>query len=161
MREIKFRGLTAKGEMVYGDLVRDLPNSTNYYNEYSQRICWHLPGGGQSNVPVKNGTVGQYIGLKSYGGEEIYEGDIVVANCCPFFDDGELIYVGVVEMIYTQWQYVLHCINPNRRGISHGVNYTINEDGFEDDSRTCWEIIGNIYQNPERKEVYEKSNPAA
>ena len=103
MREIKFRGMDANGNMRYGRLSQDKPNSTVYYTEYSQRICWD-----DCNIPVKNSTLGQYTGLKDntkweqltekekkdfyelhksefdiddvknlWNGKEIYEGDII------------------------------------------------------------------------------------
>ena len=76
MRELKFRGLTANGDMVYGYLVPDLPDSTVYYKEYSQRICWY-EGQAHHNIPVKNGTVGQYTGLKDSYSIDEYFGDII------------------------------------------------------------------------------------
>ena len=72
MREIKFRGMDANGIMRYGRLSQDKPQSTLYYEEYSQRICWD-----DSNIPVKNSTLGQFTGLKDNNGKEIYEGDII------------------------------------------------------------------------------------
>ena len=46
--EIKFRGMDANGIMRYGRLSQDKKDSTAYYEEYSQRICWD-----DSNIPVK------------------------------------------------------------------------------------------------------------
>lgn len=112
----------------------------------------------------------QCTGLKDKNGKLIYESDIIVIpNQYPFYDyknkedmkqdlnstEGEikgesiLNYIGIVEWIYSQWQYVYHCVNPNKRGISEGINQGLNDFGFDETRNTCYEVIGNIYENPE------------
>lgn len=112
----------------------------------------------------------QCTGLKDKNGKLIYEGDIIVIpKQYPFYDyknkedmkqdfnstEGEikgesiLNYIGIVEWIYSQWQYVYHCVNPEKRGISEGVNHGLNDFGFDETRNTCYEVIGNIYENPE------------
>nr|DAI41208.1 MAG TPA: YopX protein [Caudoviricetes sp.] len=112
----------------------------------------------------------QCTGLKDKNGKLIFEGDIIVIpNQYPFYDyknkedmkqdlnstkgeiKGESIlnYVGVVEWIYSQWQYVYHCVNPSKQGISEGINRGLNDFGFDETKNTCYEVIGNIYENPE------------
>ena len=112
----------------------------------------------------------QCTGLKDKNGKLIYEGDIIVIpNQYPFYDyknkedmkqdlnstkgeiKGESIlnYIGIVEWIYSQWQYVYHCVNPKKRGISEGVNQGLNDFGFDETKNTCYEVIGNIYETPE------------
>ncbi len=121
---------------------------------------------------VKEGDlkIMQCTGLKDKNGKLIYEGDIIVIpNQYPFYDyknkedmkqdlnstEGEikgesiLNYIGIVEWIYSQWQYVYHCVNPKKRGISEGVNQGLNDFGFDETENTCYEVIGNIYENPE------------
>ncbi len=112
----------------------------------------------------------QCTGLKDINGTLIYEGDIIViSNQYPFYDyknkedmkqdlnstEGEikgesiLNYIGIVEWIYSQWQYVYHCVNPKKQGISEGVNQGLNDSGFDETRNTCYEVVGNIYENPE------------
>jgi uncharacterized phage protein (TIGR01671 family) len=129
MREIKFRGLSAIGEWVYGDLISDLPESTAYYKEYSQRIKWFPEHGGEANCPVKNGTVGQLTGIIDKNGKEIYEGDIVRSN----YSDGTVEQIAVVECVeVTYWTWGefgnIYC------ALTHHKDT---------------EVIGNIHENSE------------
>lgn len=112
----------------------------------------------------------QCTGLRDLTGKPIFEGDIIVIpHQYPFYDyknkedmkqdlnetqgeiKGESIlnYIGIVEWIYSQWQYVYHCVNPNKKGISEGINNGLNDYGFEEGKNTYYKIIGNIYENPE------------
>ena len=72
---------------------------------------------------VARDSVGQSTGMVSDEGKAIYEGDIVVVpGTYPYFDDGDPNYVASVEWCFAGFHTVLHCINPNRSGISTGVN---------------------------------------
>ena len=83
-----------------------------------------------------------YTGLKDKNNKEIYEGDILSADTYPFIDEGRQNYIGIVEWVFAGFQYILRCVNPNKRGVSDGINEPL-EEGKE------FEVLGNIYENPE------------
>lgn len=142
-------------------------NSVEWYNDNNKKRAAFI-----EEVPTL-----QCTGLKDHNNNLIYEGDIIVIpNQYPFYDyknkedmkqdlnstEGEikgesiLNYIGIVEWIYSQWQYVYHCVNPKKRGISEGINQGLNDFGFDETRNTCYEVIGNIYENPELLEVTNK-----
>lgn len=136
MREIKFRAWDK-----YGKQMIAIFDSTSQ-NE------WYMP-----NMKGGRWEYMQYTGLKDRNGKEIYEGDIVVKSGYMWFDGGHPNYRGTVEWIYSQWQVVAHCVNSEKSGISDGTNEGLNEEGFEEGKKSDWEVIGNIYQNPELLEA--------
>lgn len=135
-REIKFRGLNANNEWVYGLPRLDLPNKTNYYNEFNYRMTWN-ENGAECNQPIKNGTLCQYTNLKDKNGVEIYEDDIVK---CKLINQVRENNHWANEETYENYKVVYS-----------------NEDlgfRFKDEQEEIWkfencelEVIGNIYEN--------------
>ncbi len=136
MRKIKFRAWHGSGSMQFLGVINWNDNVVE-------------PLGGGEEVSIDEIVLMQFTGLHDKNGKEIYEGDIVVKNSYIWFDKNKPNYRGTVEWIYSQWQVVAHCINKNKRGISDGINEGLNDDGFEDNEKSDWEVIGNIYENPE------------
>jgi uncharacterized phage protein (TIGR01671 family) len=134
MRDIKFRGMDSNGRMNYGYLVPDYPYSTAYYKTHSQRICWYETNGAHANIPVINGSVGQFTGFLDANEKEIYEGDILYFegyetasnNKVVEFQDGGFI----VKML--------------RSGVVAYLTHAISSQNI---------VIGNIHQNPELLEA--------
>ena len=90
----------------------------------------------------------QYTNQKDKSGKEIYEGDIVVQNSYPWFtDEGKPNYRGVIEWYYSSWNVSAQSVNSDNRGMAIGRG--LNDDGLDEGATSDWEIIGNIYENPE------------
>ena len=92
-------------------------------------------------INCKAGTEGQFTGLHDRNGVDIYEGDIITSSDYVYIDKGKQNYVGIVEYSEPSFLSLLHCVNPDKRGISDGM-----PDFFEHDE---YEILGNIFDHPD------------
>ena len=147
MREIKFRGLPTckdKDELDYINFDRDGNFAVGFYedgyiigkvadanDEYISPEFW---------VAVDRNTVGQYTGLHDKNGREIYENDIVKMHQAVLSPDDK---IGWVE--YTA-QYGYSIRFGNRR---------CRQSDWANDEGAKYEVIGNIYENPELMEEEE------
>lgn len=122
MREIKFRGKRKDNEeWVYGYLFK-------IWDECY--ILWGTTNGVPNMVEVIPKTIGQYTGLKDKNGKEIYEGDIIQ------YED---IKKGVVEYSEKYAQFIL-----KETGIIVDECEALGEFNIK-----VFEVLGNIYNNPE------------
>jgi hypothetical protein len=132
MREIKFRGLGIKDGTAGKWLI-------GYYVKGSTRHCI-LPDLGGFQYDVDQKTVGQFTGLKDKNGNEAYEKD--------FDSDGNMIdwcdrcCAYQFKLIDIPTRDEIFCHNCEGNFMLH-------------DHLPDFEIIGNIYQNPE---LIEKQN---
>ena len=119
MREIKFRGRDGD-DWYYGSL---------FVNE-----CGHTAISAPKSFwmkPVNADTVGQFTGAKDINGKESYEGDII-----KFYDDRAHELVGVIKWNTLACRWYVDC---SVRDCPYHVF----------DARYAFEIIGNVYDNPE------------
>ena len=131
MREIKFRVWeTDQKKMNYGkrnDICLPIQNGVpSYWDE----------GQGWESEYSKDYIPMQFTGLKDKNGKEIYEGDILR----EFDAEVNLFIVYFAEGI-GQWR--LECINEDCFFSFDGGDYP---DGVDSNR---FEVIGNIYENPE------------
>ena len=133
MREILFRGKPLgklHGKFIYGSLgVIDTDLCAIYhYHRFEFKA--------DEMQLVDIGTVGQYTGLKDKNGNKIFEGDIV-----------ERLWLGEKHI------YRIYYDNDIASFIGKDI-YGLNFTTFDYDA--CeFEVIGNIYDNPELLEVEE------
>lgn len=97
-------------------------------------LLWGMTGDVPNMVEVKPETVGQYTGLTDKNGKKIFEGDIVKFSHLVF-DESR---IGVISYEMNVTGFVL--------GHKGGYSWIVYPNEF-------YEVIGNIYDNPELLEV--------
>ena len=128
-REIKFRGWDKYDKKMIYDLCQ--VDSFWHYYSYSDNTGLHFGKTGPNGVgeDFENKYIMQYTGLKDKNGKEIYEGDIVK------FENKHLM-----KVIFDTEENPSFMVEDDERLLfmKKGIPY---------------EVIGNIYENPELLEV--------
>ncbi|MFJ5794442.1 YopX family protein [Bacillus atrophaeus] len=148
MREIKFRAWHEKwNRLIYEIYLGD--NEVKFPIGNTNDIL-------DINEEYSNLIFQQYIGLKDTNGREIYEGDII--HCVHWFFDGHEIEEHFTASVgFRDGSFTLENINSR-----YYSDYTGEDNG----KGICWigdinyceedyEVIGNIYEDPELLEAAE------
>ena len=124
MREIKFRA--------WDNILKKMLYTEEYW---IKKTDWYainrVRGCAITETDTNNGVLMQYTGLKDKNGKEIYEGDIVTSE--RFIHTGDSYYnVGVIKYREDIASFVFD-----------------EEEGGWDSIEVVYQVIGNIYENPE------------
>jgi len=99
----------------------------------------------------KNVVLMQYTGLKDKNGKEIYEGDVVKSSVC--IDGTGCEYTGVGIVKYSEYGNRGYCLFDNyESGVEKSYpKHVLDMMDFDlsGDYKRHYEVIGNIYENPE------------
>lgn len=138
-REILFRAkhihVMDSNEHLNGTWVHGYLSDENYIYDKSL----------EGEFLIDEDTICQYSGRTDKNKKKIFEGDILRGFQYPFCHDGEYNYYA--EIIFANCSFMTYTHkNPSScvRGISDG-NTELMECWVSED----WEVIGNIYDNPE------------
>jgi len=154
MREIKFRGKRVdNGEWVYGYFVKAWDGTCYIITEFGSDVtCCSDCGCNDMTVhEVDPDTVGQFTGLHDKHGKEIYEGDIIQTYFS--FAPGDAGYGVSQKPFVVKWEQVragLRAYKPNADRL-----HLLDIVDFWETQSSLYEVIGNIYDNPELMEVSE------
>ena len=130
MREIKFRAKGVDGKWWYGSAS---PDTAHFRNVNLATFFSNLHAG--ALLPE---TLGEFTGLKDKNDKEIYEGDIVRMYQHSIEDYPLYQRVGMVEFSedrFMCWRAIPHHFYLNGH--------------LRDIPKSSYEVIGNIYENPE------------
>lgn len=142
MREIKFRGKTKQGEWVEGSYVYAHKwFGTDEAGHFITSIY------GSDRVLVMPETIGQFTGLYDKNGKEIYEGDVVEFVVFDY-NCNDKLYRGVVKWSDEENITPSFLIWKNNESEYYGNDgaFDLGCVVYQDDE---FEVIGNIYDNPE------------
>ena len=145
MREIKFR-------------VWEKDKKRFLYHRLGEGLCYTAEGKAfafpRYHELEKRMAVMQFTGLKDKNGKEIYEGDIVLAPCAPSCKGKRSIKPHKCEVRWSsfglpRWELAIIDYEPGFKWSTGYLNIGCNGDAFE--------VIGNIYENPELLKEGEKA----
>ena len=150
MRTIKFRARRKNGEWVVGNFIHHF--ATCFKNKERYSIFLPKPKNDNDGYWVEDiepQTIGQFTGLKDKNGKEIYEGDVLKQvkkssreGCeSSSYDKNNFEVVFKYGSFWLQRPYSDSVYIRDFPNIDEFV-------GFE-----CFEIVGNIYENPELLET--------
>lgn len=122
-REIKFRAYFKDKNIMsdWFDLDNYAADQDSEYGDYEL-----------SDYPKGNRILMQFTGLLDKSGNEIYEGDIIQIKDVPLV----VVKFGEAD---TYIGFYLETLNNGMKKIAH----------FNNIVKDIWEVIGNIYENPE------------
>jgi uncharacterized phage protein (TIGR01671 family) len=138
-REIKFRGKVEIGVKepfwIYGYLV--IYNNKSTINSFDEN--------GYHRYTVNSDSVGQFTGLQDKNGKDIFENDIVVADCAPSGLNKRSIknHKCVIEFgeLHHGWNCLIIDHEKGEKWTTGYMSWGRNGNSLE--------VIGNIYDNPE------------
>ena len=155
MREILFRGKTLKGKWIEEMIFRAINFNLEVYTAISPILShgddffYSLPD--RENVIPE--TIGQYTGLTDKNGKKIFEGDIV-----KFEHPDVGSYKGVIYWSKEDMGFVFGILEMGI--LKSALSYSDAKGGMIDKAyekvllcSECYEVIGNIHDNPELLEV--------
>ena len=165
MREILFRAKAInrtgyeRSNYKNGDWVFGL--ITNLYNEEYGFPAEMVDANGISGIGVDYNTIGQYTGLKDKNGVKVFDGDIV-RDTTERYIDKEKKFFGIAVVKFGKHE--VQSDDPFCYGDAYGWYFdgnTVREtpiqyygyNEYERDERYQFEVIGNIYDNPELLEA--------
>ena len=138
-REIKYRAwLKEEKKMVNVETI-DFSEKSIQYLEKNEIIDAYL----LRTKFLEDVEIMQYTGLKDKNGKEIYEGDILKYK---FPYDRRLKHISLVKFIETEASFGLKDIYGNEIPL-----YRITANNY-------FEVVGNIYENPELLNLLEGKN---
>lgn len=147
MRDIKFKGKTFMDrQWVCGDLIQYRGKNRMYILPIEEMdvSCYY---------EVFPETVSQYSGLKDKNGKEIYEGDILSASRTvtgiPLPNGKTAEIFGNVPTETRTWNEILVV---EIKVSASSISFILPEEGDtyqERGKKLQWEVIGNIYENPD------------
>lgn len=125
MREIKFRAWDKEmGTMHYATL----DNLILHNKHHIQNFYWNTS------------ILMQYTGLKDKNGKEMYEGDVLKADSMPMNNGTTEVYTPIFKIVYEEYDTAFSA-------------YDIRIKCWVKLNALNYEVIGNVYENPELLEI--------